>query len=218
MKIQNNFLLLFLFSFTGVITSCKTHQKKRNTSTANASKLPINIVELPKDAAAIDTGVSIYLTFDDGPYHTTPTLTGLLNSEGIKSSFFIVGSQVAASRFYDSVFESTRKNPLFKVYNHTFTHAVTKGRFKNYYSHPDSVWMDIVHNKQYLNMTGSITRLPGLGTFKCNNYKRGCDQVSKRMIGYLDSIHANEMLFGWDFEWTLKQSRDTVKVNQLVKK
>ena len=39
----------------------------------------------------------LYLTFDDGPCpHTTPWLLELLEAEGVKASFFLIGSRVAA--------------------------------------------------------------------------------------------------------------------------
>ena len=38
----------------------------------------------------IDTAVTIYLTFDDGPYITTPSVDSLLTSLNIKASFLLL--------------------------------------------------------------------------------------------------------------------------------
>jgi peptidoglycan/xylan/chitin deacetylase (PgdA/CDA1 family) len=55
-----------------------------------------------------DSGINIYITFDDGLYSTTPKLTKFLSAHSIKLSFFIVGSQLNFNRFHDSVFNDVK--------------------------------------------------------------------------------------------------------------
>jgi pyruvate/2-oxoglutarate dehydrogenase complex dihydrolipoamide dehydrogenase (E3) component len=57
------------------------------------------------------------------------------------------------SKKYDSIFLAKKNNPLFKIYNHTYSHAITNGKLHSYYAHPDSVWLDIEKNKAFLGFT-----------------------------------------------------------------
>ena len=43
----------------------------------------------------IDTGITIYLTFDDGPYTTTPAIDSVLTALDIKASFFILSFNIS---------------------------------------------------------------------------------------------------------------------------
>ena len=147
---------------------------------------------------SLDTTFYVYLTFDDGPYHTTPSLTKFLNAKQLKSSFFVIGSQIDYTKYYDSVYHAVKNNPLFRVYNHTYTHAVTKGRIHKYYTDPNTVYQDFTKNKKFLPEGGHITRLPGTNAFRVGSYEWPTNKAGKRVIAFLDSIHSNEVLFGWD--------------------
>lgn len=164
-----------------------------------------------------DSGVRIFFTFDDGPYETTPQLTSLLSQLKLKSSFFIVGSQIDYSQEYDSIFKATRGDKHFKIYNHTYSHAVTKGRIHHYYSRPERVWEDISRNKEYILTGGTITRLPGKNTWKIGDYVRNPDYGTSKLIAYLDKEKKEEAIVGWDVEWKLKHSLSLSEVDSLVK-
>lgn len=165
-----------------------------------------------------DTSVNIYLTFDDGPYFTTLRLANALIKENIKSSFFVVGSQITASKYYDSVFRSIKQNSLFKTYNHTFSHAVTHGRINKYYKHPINVWNDIQKNKQYLDSECNITRLPGTNAWRFKDSIKCYCSNSRLLFNYLDTIQSKEIMFGWDFEWTGKESKYISNVDRFFEK
>ena len=165
-----------------------------------------------------DTSVNIYLTFDDGPYFTTLRLANALIKENIKSSFFVVGSQITASKYYDSVFRSIKQNSLFKTYNHTFSHAVTHGRINKYYKHPINVWNDIQKNKQYLDSECNITRLPGTNAWRFKDSIKCYCSNSRLLFNYLDTIQSKEIMFGWDFEWTGKESKYISNVDHFFEK
>lgn len=166
----------------------------------------------------IDTAVTIYLTFDDGPYITTPSVDSLLTALNIKANFFIVGSQMGGTNKYDNIYQAEKNNPLFKLYNHTYSHAITKGRLNRYYANPDSVWSDIVHNKEFLGLTSNITRLPGSNSWKIGNYRRGTNLVAYKVIKLADSLHLPQHFIGWDTEWQLNASEQMRQVDSLIQK
>lgn len=166
----------------------------------------------------IDTGITIYLTFDDGPYSTTPAIDSLLSALSIKASFFIVGSQMQWSRKYDSTFLAEKNNPLFKIYNHTYSHAITNGKLHSYYAHPDSVWLDIEHNKAFLGLTSNITRLPGTNSWKIGDYRRGTKEDAYQVIKLTDSLMLPQSFIGWDAEWRIGASKQIRYVDTLIKK
>lgn len=219
MRLQSIFFLFFGVFFV-VSIGCKQSsneptQKEGKSSSAKEDSmqkaaLKVSALE-PRDSLP-----SFYITFDDGPYHTTPIVTSYLKKKNLKTSFFNIGSQIAHSGTYDSLFKDERATPLFKNYNHTFSHAVTGGRIKSYYSHPDRVWEDICKNKVFLDSQYAITRLPGNNTWRINDYKKGSDKNSRNMFAYLDSIGSKEILFGWDFTWFSKHSKDSAAVSSLL--
>jgi peptidoglycan/xylan/chitin deacetylase (PgdA/CDA1 family) len=178
------FLLIWL---SLLVFACQTPETKSvapsTTKTAERKNNKNAIVE-----NTLDTGITIYLTFDDGPYTTTPVIDSLLTDLQIKASFFIVGSQMQWSKKYDSIFLREKNNPLFKIYNHTYSHAITNGRLHSYYAHPDSVWLDIEHNKAFLGLTSNITRLPGTNSWKIGSYRRGLNFDAYQVIKLTDSL------------------------------
>jgi peptidoglycan/xylan/chitin deacetylase (PgdA/CDA1 family) len=189
--------------------SCQTNEPKINEQVIIPTK---KVAEKKKD-----TGVIIYLTFDDGPYLTTPSIDSVLSHLRIKASFFIVGSQMGGTKKYDSTFLAVKNNPLYKLYNHTYSHAITKGRINRYYAHPDSVWLDIIRNKEFLGLTSNITRLPGSNAWKIGNHRRGTKIVAYKVIKLADSLKLPQSFIGWDAEWKINASEQKTNVDALVK-
>jgi len=193
--------ICFLF----LLFSCQDSNKSKqidNQKTDSTAKFVGLKDDFHNVLDSTDTTFYVYLTFDDGPYHTSPNLAKYLDQNKIKSSFFVIGSQICYSKNYDSIFQWIKSNSLFRVYNHTFSHAITKGRVKGYYKNPVSVYQDIVKNKQFLPEGNHITRLPGTCSFRVGDYRAPSNNNGKRMINYLDSMHSNEILFGWDISWS----------------
>lgn len=207
--VLNRFVFLFISIF--LFISCKQN-KEKETEVVTAATADDYLQNNP------DSGVRIFLTFDDGPYQTTPQLTALLKDLKLKSSFFIVGSQIDYSPEYDSIFKATKSDKHFKMYNHTYTHAVTKGRIYAYYSKPDRVWEDIDRNKSLISTGGNITRLPGKNTWKIGNYVRNPDYGTAKLIAFLNEKQKDEAIIGWDVEWQLKHSLDRSEVDSLIQK
>lgn len=171
---------------------------------------------LPKESATENnSNIRFYLTFDDGPYTTTPRLLSQLESLQVRSNFFIVGSQVEYSTAYDSTFNNVKKSPYCKIYNHSYSHAVTHGRIGHYYSNPENVYEDIKRNKSIINTGGNISRLPGLNTWRIGDNKIRISERAEKLMQYLDSNKIRENIIGWDVEWKAKHSRDKNQVDSL---
>lgn len=218
---KNRLLLLFALPIVlsvacGNAESDKTKTIKSTNKDSISTSPKIFLEETHNVLDTLDSTFYVYLTFDDGPYHTTPSLTKFLNQKQLKSSFFVIGSQIDYTHFYDSVFNDVKNNPLFRVYNHTYTHAVTKGRIKKYYADPNTVYDDLTKNKKFLPEGAHITRLPGTNAFRVGKYEFPTNKAAKRVINFLDSIGSNEVLFGWNVIWETPQSKDTAGVNKLL--
>ena len=209
-------ILLIWVSF--FVFACQTPERKSIKNNDTKIEEDTNSANHAIIENRIDTGVTIYLTFDDGPYTTTPAIDSLLTSLGIKASFFIVGSQMQWSNKYDSIFLAEKNNPLFKIYNHTYSHAITNGRLHSYYAHPDSVWLDIEHNKIILGLTSKITRLPGTNSWKIGDYRRGTKEDAYQVIKLTDSLMLPQSFIGWDAEWRTGASKQMRYVDTLIKK
>jgi peptidoglycan/xylan/chitin deacetylase (PgdA/CDA1 family) len=205
-------MIIFVSSFLLFTTGCENakKEKKENIIVRTDTLIPLK---------QNDTSIHIYLTFDDGPYFTTLGLANTLIKENVKSSFFVIGSQITASTYYDSVFRTIKQNSLFKTYNHTFSHAITHGKIKKYYKYPVNVWNDIQKNKQYLDVGCNITRLPGINAWRFQDSNKCYSNKSARLLfKYLDSIHSKEKILGWDFEWTGKESKNISNVEHFFEK
>jgi peptidoglycan/xylan/chitin deacetylase (PgdA/CDA1 family) len=200
----------FLILIPFVIFSCQSSDTK--------IKEPNKAVKEELAEKKKDTSITIYLTFDDGPYITTPSIDSLLTTLSIKASFFIVGSQMGGTKKYDGIYLSEKNNPLFKLYNHTYSHAISNGRLNHYYANPVAVWSDIMRNKEFLGLTSNITRLPGSNSWKIGNYRRGKNLVAYKVIKLTDSLKVPQHFIGWDTEWQINASEQMRKVDSLVNK
>jgi peptidoglycan/xylan/chitin deacetylase (PgdA/CDA1 family) len=202
------FLVCFLF-----LVACRAGSKEVEAKRPEETILPTPI-RLERDSA--DTAYRIYLTFDDGPYKTTPALARLLAQKGIRISFFIIGSQIDKSPWHDSVYQALRLDPNFKIYNHTYSHAVTNGRIHGYYRNPTGVWRDITKNKAYLPAGVSITRLPGKNTWRTPSRLTKNDTQSGPLLKLLDSLKQPEFLVGWDVEWVSATGANRAAMEKLI--
>ncbi len=207
------FIRTFLYVSTGLaLCSCDT-SKKPSDEAALKNEI-VQPIRPERDSA--DTTARIYLTFDDGPYTTTPGLAQLLAQKGIRTSFFIIGSQIDRSPWHDSVYKALATVPTFKIYNHTYSHAVTHGRIHQYYRNPTGVWQDIVKNKSYLPAGMSITRLPGKNTWRTPDRTTKADKQAAPLLRLLDSTKQPEFIVGWDFEWGSATSENRAVVDLLI--
>ncbi len=157
---------------------------------------PVTVVDsLP----ACDTCTNIYLTFDDGPHSGTRPVEDILIRQKVKASFFEVGSQYAYSEDYQLISQGLSANPLFKIYNHTYSHAANN-HFNRYYATPDTVWADIQKNKEVLGLHSNITRLPGNNVWISPAYKFPGRKKIAKAVSLIES-KGTENIAGWNIEW-----------------
>ncbi|ASA25563.1 polysaccharide deacetylase [Paenibacillus donghaensis] len=104
-------------------------------------------------------GKTVYLTFDDGPSRVTPGVLKTLRQEGVKATFFVLGS-AASSRpeLINAIWEQGHA-----IGNHSYNHE-----YKELYSGFTAFWSQIKQTEEVIrNITGtrpSLVRAPG-GTF-----------------------------------------------------
>jgi len=164
----------------------------------------------------LDTTRRVYLTFDDGPYYTTPQLAEVLLQKKIRANFFIVGSQRMLSPIYDSTYQQLVSSDSFRVYNHSYSHAITHGRFKKYYQSPERVWADLDTNKAFLPAGASISRLPGKNAWKTSSGRQLSDKETRRLFRFMDSLKIGEQVIGWDVEWQKSTGSSEAELQKLI--
>ncbi|MGN0814616.1 MAG: polysaccharide deacetylase family protein [Candidatus Coproplasma sp.] len=118
---------------------------------------------IPKDAFCFafaddrDTAKCVYLTFDDGPSdRVTPKILDVLDEEGVKATFFIIGKNA-----------ETRQNLIEREYKagHTVALHSYSHDYRSIYSSPEALLADIEKCNDVLEgITGErsrIYRFPG---------------------------------------------------------
>jgi peptidoglycan-N-acetylglucosamine deacetylase len=152
--------------------------------------------KLPK--TAIDsTSKVIYFTFDDGPLTPTPHLTQIINEKQVKITEFAVGKHFKASKSNTEYLEDMRRNPLIEIHNHSYSHA--DGRYKEFYSSPQSAANDIMENETTIATNTKIVRLPGRDIWATPQIKRGWHQTGAKTASIL--LENGFKVYGWDIEW-----------------
>jgi peptidoglycan/xylan/chitin deacetylase (PgdA/CDA1 family) len=141
--------------------------------------------------------VTIYLTFDDGPMKASSHLLDAIEKDSVPVTVFLVGRRASANATNSFTLERYRNNPLFEIANHSFTHA--DGKYKWYYSHPQTVIDDILYNDDCLALSNKMVRLPGRNVWRLNGRRRH-DLADAAPAA--DSLAAKGYtIFGWDMEW-----------------
>ena len=156
------------------------------------------------------TGVTVYLTFDDGPVKTSWHLVDLIRADSLPVTVFLVGRYVFSSSTGMSIFRYYRDNPVVEIANHSYSHA--RNKYKKYYAKPGLVVSDILKNEDSLHLREKIVRLPGRNTWRINGRQR-TDLTDTRLAA--DSLmKLGYRIFGWDAEWrydTVSQSYLTAR-------
>lgn len=137
-----------------------------------------------------------YLTFDDGPYHTTDEVLNILKKYKIKATFFTIGldKDVCYDNKNYSCKETYKKivDNGHTIANHTYSHAIFRGLYTN-----ADTFMSAVKTQEELiqNRTGiktNIIRFPGginTARYLCKN---DIDTILKRL---------KDNHYGW-VDWT----------------
>lgn len=109
-----------------------------------------------------------YLTFDDGPYpETTPRILKILQDEGIKATFFVLGSQVER---YPGLLKAEYEQEQ-GIGNHSYSH-----NYQSIYRSPEAFLAEIKQTEEVIFKTigirPRIVRAPGgtQGHFHVNYY------------------------------------------------
>lgn len=123
---------------------------------------------------------TVYLTFDDGPSRTvTPLILDLLKQEGIKATFFVLGSRV---EFYPDLVKQEFEQGHF-IANHGYSHV-----YDSIYSVPEAVLDEYTRTenliKQAIGVSGynsHLFRFPG-GSYggKYSEIKRQAIEILKQ--------------------------------------
>jgi peptidoglycan/xylan/chitin deacetylase (PgdA/CDA1 family) len=96
-----------------------------------------------------DPAKYIYLTFDDGPLNGSENNDSVILAERLKISVFLIGEHAEESKRLGNYNKLYEQNPIFEVYNHTYTHANDK--YALFYSNPSNVLSDIQKKERLLN-------------------------------------------------------------------
>jgi peptidoglycan-N-acetylglucosamine deacetylase len=203
-------ILLVLVWATGMV-SCKQA----------TAPLPETVAAFPKAKTdsfiPCDSCTKIYLSFDDGPHSGTDSVENILTRAQVPASFFEVGAQYSYSDTYKSMSRQISNNPLFRIYNHTYSHAANN-HFNTYYRSPEQVWNDIQKNKEILGLHSNISRLPGNNVWITPRY---IFPGRKKIAGTVSFIEAKgtEYITGWDVEWNFNnQTHKVPPIKELLNK
>jgi peptidoglycan/xylan/chitin deacetylase (PgdA/CDA1 family) len=131
----------------------------------------------------IETEKTIYLTFDDGPSGLTPQVLDILNSHGVKATFFVVyrDSEEAKSLYRRIVDEG------HTIGLHSATH-----NYREIYASVDAFLDDLaVLSDHVFDITGvkpELLRFPGgsINSFSKNIYNELMNEVLRRGYTYYD--------------------------------
>jgi len=194
-------ILILLTGFCG-LSSYKDH----SAELADHWPKPVTITKAP--TIKPDNRLRIYLTFDDGPHAGTLEIKNILQQENVPASFFEVGYQCSWNPEYKKIEEELKTNPLFRIYNHTYSHAF-KNHYASFYKQPEKVWKDILKNKEVLGIQSNITRLPGINVWMTPQFHRKGTKEVMPTVEFLEKKNT-EYITGWNVEWHFNNSTHRV--------
>lgn len=139
--------------------------------------------------AVADGGKCIYLTFDDGPSDkVTPKILDVLKDEGVKATFFIVGTM--AKPRLDILKRAVAEGHTLGV--HSYSH-----KYGEIYSSPETLLKDIAAcNEIIREVTGrysSLYRFPGGSFTVAPEFKKAVDGAGYRYVDWNASFRDSEI-------------------------
>ncbi len=140
----------------------------------------------------------IYLSFDDGPCDGSRFVNDLAVRNNIPINVFLVGSAAVATKESRSLTKVYKDDRLVEVGNHSYSHAHRK--YHQYFSRPEEVLSDIDRNRDSLQLTNELVRLPGRNFFRLTNQGSRNDQNNGKEAADTLVAHGYS-IFGWDIEW-----------------
>lgn len=106
-----------------------------------------------------------YITFDDGPYHSTDKVLDILKKYNVKATFFTIG--LDKDKCYDSpeysCYETYKKivDNGHTIANHTYSHQIFRGLYSNAnsFTHQVKLQEELIENRT--GVKTNILRFPG---------------------------------------------------------
>ena len=138
-----------------------------------------------------DTDYKIaYITFDDGPYHSTDDVLEILDNYKIKATFFTIGldKDICYDNKNYSCAETYKKEADHghTIANHTYTHAIWRGLYSSTASFINDVKKQEELLKERTGVTTNIVRFPG-GSSTAGNLKNSIINELRNMgYGWVD--------------------------------
>lgn len=160
----------------------------------NSSKVIRTVVVVkpaPKAPAVVDSGTNaggkstIYLTFDDGSSYLTPQILDILKSEGVKATFFVLGSRRNDTVWKRMVKEGHTIALHSNTHNYATIYSSVAAYYKDLYAVRDKV-------KAATGVDSKILRFPGGSSNTVSrNYSPGImsylvKDVQKKGFHYFD--------------------------------
>lgn len=178
-----------------LISSCN-NSPEAASQTTDTTRVVIDTITHPMKYDS--TKKYIYLTLDDGPQPPGTTICkNIIETEGVKATFFMVGMHQFDER-RERIVDSIRNDyPRFLIANHSFTHGF-RNKYRTFYGNPDSAIKDFLRAEQELKISEKIIRLPGNNAWVGTGELKGPKMVLP-VCHKLDSLGYN--VIGWDVEW-----------------
>ena len=156
----------------------------KNEVFSQASKLEEKIL-------AEETSYKIaYITFDDGPYHSTDDVLEILDNYKVKATFFTIGldKDICYDNNNFSCAETYKKevDHGHTIANHTYTHAIWRGLYSSTTSFINDVKRQEALIEERTGVKTNIVRFPG-GSSTAGNLKNSITNELKNMgYGWVD--------------------------------
>lgn len=131
-----------------------------------------------------------YLTFDDGPYHSTDEVLDILDKYKIKATFFTIGldKDICYDNNNYSCAETYKKEVDLghTIANHTYTHAIFRGLYNSTTSFISDVKRQETLIEERTGVKTNIVRFPG-GSSTAGNIKNSIIEELRNMgYGWVD--------------------------------
>jgi peptidoglycan-N-acetylglucosamine deacetylase len=202
----------WLTFFTCIILASCGNASNKYDAAANTNDTVTNSPSTARPLVPDSNTQYIYMSFDDGPQPGTMNCYHVCEQLGIKATFFMVGLH-AEEKPRKKWIDSIRRQPLFLIANHSYTHAF-KNHYQSFYGQPNLALADFMKAHDSLHVPLKIARLPGNDAWALNKRFKGTKQV-KPLLYLLDSA-VQYMVLGWDVEWKFKAGDKPIQSAQAL--
>ncbi len=160
-----------------------------------------------------------YITFDDGPYHSTDEVLDILDKYKVKATFFTIGldKDICYDNNNYSCAETYKKevDRGHTIANHTYTHAIFRGLYNSTTSFINDVKRQEKLIEERTGYKTNIVRFPG-GSSTAGNLKNSITNELKNMgYGWVDWT-ANDGDGGYVPNTTVAWTNFTNSINENI--